>query len=1210
MPRRERPLDSDGDVLSQFARGLRGLRRAAGSPTYRELARLAHYAAGTLSDAAGGRKLPTLAVTLAYVRACGGDVEAWKKTWHALAAELAGEPTGAEEREPAKDAPYVGLDAFQVEDAHRFFGRERVLDELDGRLARRRFVAVFGPSGTGKSSLLRAGLVARRTDAAVVLFRPGPHPFHECALRLAPLVGSTATQVLRELKAAPESLHLLLRQAGHGRTAVVVVDQFEELFTLCTDADERAAFFDALLAAPSSAAEVVIAVRADFLSRCAEHRELAEAVSESRMLLGAMTTAELREAIVKPAARAGLSVEGALVTELVAEAHAEPGVLPLLSHALLETWRKRRGTTLAVTGYHATGGIRGALAATAENEYTSLDEAGQAIAQQLFLRSVGFAAATGATKRRILRDELEPRVDAVLERLAAARLITLDVTTVELTHEALIDAWPRLRSWVAVNEADLRVQRQLTEAAAAWEETNREPDALARGTRLALARRWAAAMSPREREFLLASLEAERAEQRRDKRRRRQLRWHAVGLATLLLLTLAVAGDTRRSGRDVTEPPQIALSRQLAAEAGAIAGQDTGRAIRLSLESLSAADTVEARSSLFSIAGRPATDGLLPAQVPLALSSDGTRLASAEHDGIAIWDVPHRERTALLAAERTEVTAVDEVTHGAFDSGGRHLATVTRSERLALWDVRTGTRLAEAAVATNEIRGVAFSPDGSRIALLDSRQLVSLWDAKTLTLINRVPGESADDSMGALAFTPDGRSLLTTSGHDQAVLRDAATGVPVARFPGSAFGERPLAIDPTGTRLAIPDGPGQVKIWDAATRELVARLPDTGEVNGIAFLDRRTLLLAGVSRGITLWKVDQPQSVVLSDEGGSLVVAAGTVLAGGHTGTRVWNAANLPLLTGAPRKAMAFTDGDRSLLVAGPAPANGALVQKWRLTDRGHDDLLTNTRSQPPVDYAFTRDGSRLATLDFEQGLVIHEIAGGVPPVRLLEPRDLSGRATAFSPDGIRLAVGYRSAPGHIGVWELAGPYLAIDLPVRGQHLAYSPDRRRLAIDDGDKLLIWDLATRTAVTDVPHGPGPLKALAYSPDGTLLAIARGNATVEVWDVAQRRHVADLASSADLLTFSPNGRFLATGSGEKLVVWQVAGWARWADLTGTGSAIAGGAWSSDENTLATAALDGTLTLWPVSTGRATTQLCATLTRDFPANARPEPGVCHKS
>ncbi|MGW3962446.1 nSTAND1 domain-containing NTPase [Amycolatopsis sp. NPDC005003] len=1214
MPRRERPLDPDGDALSQFARGLRDLRQKAGSPTYRELAQRAHYAAGTLSDAAGGRRLPTLAVTLAYVRACDGDAAEWEKAWHALAAELAAGESEPGERESADDAPYVGLGAFRVEDAYRFFGRERVLDELDGKLARHRFLAVFGPSGAGKSSLLRAGFVPRRADSAVVLFDPGPHPFEECALQLAPLLGTTAAQVLDELTAEPETLRLLLRQAGPDG-ATVVVDQFEELFTLCTEPAERTAFLDALLAA-AGAAEVVIGVRADFYPRCAEHRGLADAVAEAQLLLGPMTATELRDAIVKPATRAGLSVEGALVTELVAVAHAEPGVLPLLSHALRETWRRRRGTTLALSGYHATGGIRGALAQTAEAEYSSLDGAEQVVAQQLFLRLIDPGQDTGATKRRVRRDELDrddPRVEAVLDRLARSRLITLDDGAVELTHEALIDAWPRLSAWLAGNRDGLRVHRQLTEAATTWEETNREPDALARGTRLAVAREWAATrqagMSQREREFLQASIDAERAAQRRAGRRTHQLRWLAAGLALALAVTLVLAWAAWRSRQTATEQQQLALSRQFAAQADAIAGQDSGRAIRLGLESVAAAETAEARSSLLSAAGRPASHGLLPARTPLALSADGARLASQESDGIAVWDIPRRERVTVLKAPKGKESLQNYTTKAAFDHDRGRLVTVQPGV-LVLWDLHTGKLLLDVETGPTALSEVAFSADGTRIAAVDTHQALSFWDARTLGLVSRTPADSGAESAAALAYTPDGRGLLTTTGYDRAVLRDAATGTPRAQFSGSSVGGRPLAVDPAGTRFAIPDGESQVKIWDATTQQLVARLPNTGAVGSLGFLDRRTLLVAGFDRRITLWDVDSQQPTLLSEEGTDRVwAAAGTVVAQGRAGSRIWELAKLPFLTGGPRQAVAFAGDDRRLLVAAAPTASAvAQVQRWRLTDGSHDDLLTN----PPPDhgsYAFTRDGSRLAVLD-ARGLAIHDLAGGAPPIVRPAPGNQLAVAVALSPGGTRLVTTSFADGLHTVFWDVAGRKTVVDLPLPVMRLAYSPDERHVAVAGETTLLIWDATTGVPVAQVPRGPEPLSALAYSPNGSLLAIAHGNTTVEIRDVVGNRHLTDLPTAADLLTFSPDGRYLATGSGSKLVIWQVSGWERWATLTGTTADITGGAWSHRGNVLATAAADGTVTLWPVDIDEATHRLCTTLARDFPENALPPPSACGRN
>ncbi|MFD2469330.1 nSTAND1 domain-containing NTPase [Amycolatopsis silviterrae] len=1213
MPRREQPLDSDGDALTQFALGLRALREKAGSPTYRELARRAHYAPGTLSDAAGGRKLPTLGVTLAYVRACQGDVGEWEKAWHDLAAELSRE-SAPNSPELAEDAPYVGLSAFRVDDAYRFFGRERVLDELDVKLARSPFLAVFGPSGAGKSSLLRAGFVPRRAGRVVVLFSPGSHPFEECALELAPLARTTATRILHELKAGPDNLRLLLRQVGGDRTAVVVVDQFEELFTMCVDPTERAAFLDALMAAASGPAEVVIGVRADFYPRCAEHRGLAEAVAESQVLLGPMSTSELRNAIVKPAAQAGLVVEGALATELVAEAHAEPGVLPLLSHALLETWRRRRGTTLALSGYHATGGIRGALANTAEAEYSAIAEDERPIAEQLFLRLIDLGEGSGPTKRRVSRDELgdDPRVGAVLDRLAAARLITLDAAAVELTHEALIGAWPRLRDWLAENRAGLQVHRQLTAAAAAWEEMDREPDALVRGTRLAIAREWAEtgrrSMTSRERQFLEASLTAETAQRQRTERWTRLLRWLAAGLTVLLVVAVGMAWEAHRSQVTATEQQQLALSRQLAAQAEATVREDTGQTIRLSLEAVGAAETAEARSSLLSAAGRPAIHGLLPARVPLALSKDGARLASVEQNGIAVWDVPRRERVALLAAPPEANGPGGSATTAAFDDGRNRFVTASSSGRLDVWDLRT-SKHAAGAMAGERIRSLAFSRDGSRIIAIDGHQGLSVWDATTLGLVSRVAADSGVESASSLALSPDGGSLLTTSGYDRAVLRDAVAGTPLAEFPGSALGKRPLAVDPTGSRLAIPAGPNDVKIWSAETHSFVAQLPGTGEVDSLAFLDRRTLVVASLSSGIAIWDVDQQRSVRLSSEGTDTVWAgAGTVVAASRTATRVWELAKLPLVTRNDGDAVAFADGDRSLLVAGRTGLNGATVQKWHLSERTHDDLVTSARATNST-YSFAYGGSRLAELD-EERLTIRNLAGDAAPVALPLPGSSLPSVSAFSPDGSRLAVGYLSGAKRTVIWDIAGRRAIAELPVPARHLAYSPDGRHVAIDDGNRLAIWDSTTRSADLELAHGSEPLGALAYSPDGQLLAIAHGNARIEVWSVAENRHIVDLAeltAPAGLLAFSPDGRFLAAGGDDKLVVWQTGDWNRWATLVGSSSEISGGAWNGRSDVLATAAADGTVSLWPIDVGQATDRLCAVLARDFPASAYPSPAVC---
>lgn len=558
MPRKERPLDAGDSGLLKLAADLRRLRREAGSPTYRELARRTHYAAATLSSAAGGRVLPTLTVTLAYVRGCQGDAGYWENRWRAVAAELAEEEAAAAERtagERQEIAPYAGLAAFGADDAERFFGRERLVAALARRLAQARLVTVVGASGAGKSSLLHAGLVplwrTERPGDRVVMVTPGPHPLESCLAQLAPPgalpeegldpPADASRRPVHDRWADRRSLDLAVRRllatAPEAAELLLVVDQFEEVFTLCRPEADRTRFIDALLGAAQAAGSrcrVVVGVRADFYAHCAAHPGLAAVLADAQMVVGPMTTEELRRAVTLPAIRAGCAVEGALLADLMTQAGGQVAILPLVSHALLETWRRRRGNTLTLSGFQAVGGLDGGLTRTAEAVYDTLDADQRSTARQVMLRLTALGEGTEDTKRRIRREELCPRdaggaagvagadvaagaggaggrsgpagppgpecragseqspgtgrpenrataVTVVLERFARARLLTLDRDTLEITHEALIRCWPRLRGWLTEDRDAMRVHRRLTEATAAWEAVQRDPGALYRG---------------------------------------------------------------------------------------------------------------------------------------------------------------------------------------------------------------------------------------------------------------------------------------------------------------------------------------------------------------------------------------------------------------------------------------------------------------------------------------------------------------------------------------------------------------------------------------------------------------------------------------------------------------------------------------------------------------------------------------------------------
>jgi hypothetical protein len=506
--------------------------------------------------------------------------------------------TPAEGPEDGEDAaeqrsPYPGLAAFGPEDARFFFGRERLTTELADRLAetatqRAGPLVIVGASGCGKSSLLRAGLIAALERGALlvpgsarwprVILTPGEAPLQRLAKALSTAAGMPADEIATALSEEPGRLAAVLRAvlasraagpAGRAGRVVLLVDQFEELFALGQDEAERRGFLDALAAAcgapPANgsgnggeepAGLVVLALRADFYGRCMAYPALVSALRERSVLVGPMTDGELRDAIDKPAHAAGLVIEPGLTDLLLRDirgggpARDEDGTLPLLSYALLATWQRREDRELTMAGYQATGGIWGAIPQEAERIYTRLDPTGQAAARAVLLALVRVGEGTADIRRSSGLNELMVRrfgddpgaFTQARDELAAARLITLRAGSADITHEALLRAWPRLAGWIEEDRAGLLARQRLADTAATWQRADRDPAALYRGTLLATARQWAdgreADLGPLDQEFLCASTELERAEQQMARRRTRRWRQASGVLAVLVIAAL------------------------------------------------------------------------------------------------------------------------------------------------------------------------------------------------------------------------------------------------------------------------------------------------------------------------------------------------------------------------------------------------------------------------------------------------------------------------------------------------------------------------------------------------------------------------------------------------------------------------------------------------------------------------------------------------
>ncbi|MEV4755844.1 hypothetical protein AB0J86_12130 [Micromonospora sp. NPDC049559] len=1187
MPRGERPLDTGDDELLRFAADLRALREKAGKPTYRELGRRAHYSAASLSEAASGRKLPSLAVTLAYVRACDGDADEWESRWYALAGEST---AGAVvESDPATVPPYAGLSAFQAGDADRFFGRQRLVDELTARLGRSRLVGVFGASGAGKSSLLRAGLLPRVEPA--LLFTPGAHPVEQCAVQLAARTGATAGALAAEFRADPRGLHLAVRQAlvGHPADAelVIVVDQFEEVFTLCADPAERAGFLALLVAAvrsEGSRCRVVLGVRADFYGHCTAHPELVEQLRDAQMAVPPMSAEELRQAIVRPALTSGHTVESALVTRLVADATGQAGVLPLLSHALLETWRRRRGNAITLAGYELAGGIDGAIAKTAEQVYGTLDERQRLLARQIFLRLIALGEGTEDTKRRLRRaelDETDPDAGVVLERLAAARLLTLDQQGIEIAHEALIRCWPRLRTWLAEDREGLRTRRQLTDATDAWERLERDAGALYRGARLAIARDWAArntaALTPRERRFLDASSAAEAREQELGRRRTRRLRQLVGLLSVLLVVATTSTGYAAHSRNTATEQRNIALSQKVAADASALREADPTLAAQLSLAAYRLVATADARSSLLGAFATPVATRLGHEINTAGFAPGGRWVATGGDDRtIRIWDLSRPQQPTVFATLPGQPDDVESLRYG---PDGRLLFSSNYDGSVGIWNVSEPADprpLAAFPAHVEPLFAAVPSPDGRVLATAGMDGTIKLWDVREPTRpapLATLTGH--EDTVWTLEFSRDGRRLLSASDDNSARLWDVAdprAARPLSRFADFGQYVKSAAFSPDGATVVTASYDHLARLWDVRDPARPALLGvlsgHVSPLQAVAFgPDGRTVATAGWDSTVRLWDVADRRS------------PAPVAVLTGHTNT-IWSLAFSP-----DGRTLASASADHSMLltdVPGPVLA-------------GHPAALSTA--------AFSPDG-RLVALGSEDYTVrLWDVGDIYRPAPLAVLTGLRGAAKSvlFSADG-RLVVA-AGIDGRVGVWDVANPAAPVALPaieysdVSAHGLAMHPRRPLLAVTGNDPVIqLWDLAAPRrprVVGGLPDQDIGKRSVGFSPDGNLLANAKGN-EAQIWDVSVpelpklRAELAGHTDEVRSVAFAPDGRTLATGGQDRTVrLWDVRDPAKpvpLATVDAHSAAVFSVAFAPDGRTLASASLDRTARLWDVTDPRA--------------------------
>ncbi len=1130
--------------------------------------------------------------------------------------------------------PYRGLLPFEQDDEEVFYGRQRLTTELavtlERQMTRGGIVVVTGASGAGKSSLLQAGLlpmlvrgvqVAGSEKWPCTTITPTKDPLTELAFALAVLGNADAALIRDGLARHPGQAHLAVRQAVAAEAArrtgrslsggdplrlVLIVDQFEQVFTLNpgpVGEPERGAFIAALCAAATNPAGtsgqppalVVIAVRGDFWDRCAAYPELARELQDGQFVVGPMTESDLRLAITGPAEAAGLSIDLTLTDTIVSDLHAAAGgddaagVLPLLSQAMLLTWENRDGDRLTTRGYELTGGVSRAVQTSADAVYNALGAEQQALAREM-LRRMTVAGRDGRFARRpVNRADLDTgradadrsQIDQVLEAFAAKRLIVLNDGTAQIAHDALLSAWPKLRGWLADDQASWILYGQLADDAAAWHDHEEDPSYLYRGAQLVSIRQASARWAEDPRRYpALTGIEQDflRASDRAVARSTRQRRAISAALVLLLIASLVGAGLAVSAARNANQQTRNALSGQLATQSEALDSTDPVGAAELAASAWRLAPTPLAHVSLLDALAQPVravlTVGISTTDVSsVAFSPDGKTLATAGGGAagggtVRLWDVAtHRQIGGPLTAGGGVYAVV-------FSPDGKTLATISVDGTARLWDVATHHQIG--ASLTAEVNAVAFSPDGKTLATAEQDGTTQLWDVATQQQIGG-PLTADGSQVNAVAFSPDGTALATAGSDGTARLWDIAThrqiGMPLT-VGGNGTVVSSVAFSPDGTALATAGSDSTAQLWDVGTHRQI---------------------------GMPLHTEGRPlTAVVFSPDGKMLATASGNT-------AQLWDVATHQQIGGPPSTgpqdlvAVAFSPDSKILATAG---LDGT-ARLWNIAlyDQIGGPLVNDGSEVDAV--AFSPDGKTLATAGWDGKIRLWDVATDQQIGGPLTAGGSEVNAAVFSPDGKTLATA--SVDGTARLWDVAtqqqigGPLT--DGGGFATAVAFSPDGNILATawEDGTARL-WDVATHQQIGGpliASRDGDSVYAVAFSPDGTTLATGGGDGTVQLWDVATHRQIgvslsahgsaaygsaATYGSAIWGLVFSPDGKTLATASEAGSVqMWDAAthqqiGVPLTANGSGSATAVA---FSPDGSTLATAWENGTARLWDVAT-----------------------------
>jgi len=1155
--------------------------------------------------------------------------------------------------------PYRGISAFREEDASFFFGRESFVERLVEAVQHRTLiVAVVGPSGSGKSSVVSAGLIPRLRQIntarppgegwEIVSFRPGSNPSEELAGALLPLLEPEMTQTARlievpklaaALRQGEVNLWRVVAQILDGRPeaghVLLVIDQFEELYTLCHDLTTRQNFLDllleALFSAPalprsSSPLHLVLTLRADFLGRALAYRRFADALDAAqKLMLGPMTREELEAAIVCPAERRGVIFEDGLAARILDDVGDVPGNLPLLEFTLTRLWKEQEADRLTHTAYEAIEQVDGALTQYADDVYKGLGKVDQEQARRVFVQLVRPGEGTEDTRRRSTRSELGGANWDMVTRLANTRLVVTnrDPTGqdfVEVAHEVLIRGWRRLQVWMS-EDRDFRMwQERLRVALHEWEASG-DTDALLRGGPLADAKRWLDErvdnLNDTERVFIQDSLDLQKRKQQQETRRR----WFLVVLLFVIVLASVVAAyqsearSIAEAAKSTVEAAQgwseqqgrIAQSHALAAQAEVAINEDPQLAILLGLEAAYQTHretpgtmTTEAGSALYRALARLRLWTILNtgqgrSTLHAAWSADDRRIVTADSGGTArIWDATTGTELLALSGHTCDEQGNCDVTYAAWNSDDTRIVTAGSDRTARVWDAATGAELFTLTGHTARIRHVDWSSDGAHIVTASDDGTARVWDAATGTALLTLSGH--DGPVLYAAWSSDDRRIVTAGYDGTAKIWDATAGMEFFTLAGHTADVMHAAWSSDDRRIVTASYDGTAKVWNATTGvELFTLIGHTGNVWYAA------------------WNSDDTRIVTASSDKSAKVwdASAGTAIftLSGHDGLvrrAVWSPDNRYIVTASDDKTAKVWDAATGAILFTLSGHTGEVVHAaWssdsrRIVTASHDgsarvwdatasaEFFTLSGHSGPVQRAaWSSDNKHIVTVSDDKTAMVWDAATGAVLFTLSGHTGYVLHA-AWNSDNARIVTA--SYDGSAKIWDAATGMELFTLsghsgPV--QYAAWSPDDRYIvtASDDGTAR-VWDAATGAELLTLSGHTDAVVYAAWRSDSRCIVTASYDGTAKVWDATTGTVLCTLSGHTGWVqhaAWSSDDKYIVTASYDKTAkVWDAATGTVLFTLSGHIGWVGHAAWSSDNKRIVTASGDGSAKVWDAATG----------------------------